>query len=620
MGDQKLPTYIDPATRAKFVNHLLNDLQALEQLLQNDRFETGVTRIGAEQEFCLVDEKWRPSLHAVPILENLQDPHFTTELAKYNLEINLDPFELQGDCFQQVENQLRQLLAQAKTKAAEFGDRILLTGILPSIGKNELVFDYMTPNPRYWALNNIIKQLRGRDIELHIRGVDELSITHDSVLFEACNTSFQMHLQINPHEFAQSYNWAQLIAAPVLGASTNSPLLLGRELWCETRIALFRQSIDLRASSYALKDQLARVTFGEQWTTGSVVDFYRNEIARYKIILAKALENDSLEKVQKGEIPKLEALALHNGTIYRWNRPCFGMGGGIPHLRIENRYIPSGPTVLDEMANFAFWTGLMMGRPERYNDLPNLMEFRDVKSNFIKAARNGKESVISWFGKNIPIKKLILTELLPMAREGLQKCQIDPADIQRLLGVIQDRVCGQNGSQWTITNYRKLRSVLKYDNALIHLTQAMHERMETERPVHEWDPITLPENPRGASVLVGHIMSRQLYTVSPSDIALLAFRIMEWKNIHHVPVEDAGGKLVGLLTATHINETTDPDALVSDIMKTHLITTKSTTPITKAMAVMAQYGIGCLPVCQGEQLVGILTQNDLKGYVDHPNT
>ena len=236
----------DKETRLEFIKHLLSDIKALELLVEQGLIESNIQRIGAEQEFCLVTDNWRPSKKGADILEAIDDSHFTTELARYNLEINLDPFELQGDCFSRVEHQLKTLLAKAKEAANKYDNKVVLTGILPTISKIELEFDYMTPQPRYWAMNKMMKAHKGTDFELRLRGVDELSIIHDTVLFEACNTSFQMHLQISPEDFIASYNWAMAISGPVLGICANSPLLLGRELWSENRIALFQQSIETR--------------------------------------------------------------------------------------------------------------------------------------------------------------------------------------------------------------------------------------------------------------------------------------------------------------------------------------------------------------------------------------
>ena len=287
MGDHIVGSTSKQDLRSSFITHLLNDVDALEYMLKNNMFETGITRIGSEQEFCLVNQNWRPSQLAEDILARIDDPHFTTELARYNLEINLDPIELKERCFSIVEQRLHAHLEKAKKVADQFDSKIILTGILPTISKKELELDFMTGSPRYAELNRMMRELRGGDFEMRLRGVDELSVRHDSVLFEACNTSFQIHLQIDPDEFSEHYNWSQAISGPILSVCNNSPLLLGRELWSETRIALFQQSIDTRNSSYSLRDQQGRVTFGNSWGSGSIADLYKNDIAQFKILLAK---------------------------------------------------------------------------------------------------------------------------------------------------------------------------------------------------------------------------------------------------------------------------------------------------------------------------------------------
>ncbi len=203
MGDLLAKSASDKAVKTQFIKHLLNDVKCLELMLEKNLIESGVSRIGAEQEFCLISKNWRPEKNADEILKAIDDPHFTNELARFNLELNLDPFELKGDCFDQVENQLRTMLKKAELKAAERDTQILLTGILPTISKTELSMEYMTPRPRYWSLNEMVKGMRGSDFQLHIKGVDELAITHDSVLMEACNTSFQLHLQADPEDFVE---------------------------------------------------------------------------------------------------------------------------------------------------------------------------------------------------------------------------------------------------------------------------------------------------------------------------------------------------------------------------------------------------------------------------------
>ena len=230
MGEQKVNRIAENIDRAEYVKHLLQDVKALEIMLDKNLFEKGITRIGAEQEFFLVDENWKPSNKALQVLEALDDPHFTTEIALYNLEVNLEPLKLGGDCFSQTQKTLVKFMNYAQDTAAKFNNRVLMTGILPTIRKSELMLDFITPRERYYALNDMLRGIRGSDFEVHLLGVDELDIKHDTVLFEACNTSFQTHLQIDPDDMVRSYNWSQMIAGPVLSVCCNSPLLLGSRI------------------------------------------------------------------------------------------------------------------------------------------------------------------------------------------------------------------------------------------------------------------------------------------------------------------------------------------------------------------------------------------------------
>ncbi|MCP4978811.1 MAG: CBS domain-containing protein [Maribacter sp.] len=614
---------IDGKSRAKFIRYLLDDIKALEIMLEKGLIEDDIVRIGAEQELCLVDRNWRPTKNATDILDALKDPHFTYEIARYNLEINLDPLELKDNCFTQMEEQLRTLLKNAMITADTFDTQVLLTGILPTIDLNELSMGFMSPSIRYELLNEAIKQIRKKDFELHIRGVDELSLNHDSVLFEACNSSFQLHLQIAPNDFAASYNWAQAISGPILGIAANSPLLLGRELWSETRIALFQQSTDTRSSTYSLRDKQARVTFGSAWVKDSIINIYKDDISRYEIIMNTAIEKNSLKELRSGNIPKLKALNLHNGTIYRWNRPCYGISDNKPHIRIENRYIPAGPTVLDEMANFAFWAGLMMARPTKFDDMPNQMDFLDIKDNFFMAARNGSNSVMHWMGATIPTRDLVTKELLPIAYKGLEKAGIDRADIERLLGVIKKRAKGFNGAEWNIRNYRSLKKKVKQDDALVTLTKSIYENQQTGLPVADWPMFEIKKGfeIEQNAFLVKHLMSSRLFIVNENDLADMATSIMQWKNIHHVPVVDDNHELCGLLTWSHMNahikEKSDTtDIKVSDIMVDHVIKVDPNTKIKKAIQLMQKHQIGCLPVVDEYRLAGIITKKDMVGQWD----
>lgn len=620
MGEQKVNRSFEEDRKSAFIKHLLEDVEALEYMLANDMIEKGITRIGAEQEFCLVSKDWRPANNNIEVLAQINDRHFTTELAKYNLEINLDPLELKKDSFSKMETQLSSLLDKASMVAGNNDVRILLTGILPTVSKTHLDIDYITPFDRYYALNEMLMGLRGSHFQLHLHGVDELSISHDSVLFEACNTSFQAHLQIDPNDFISSYNWSQAISGPIMGVCCNSPILLGRELWSETRIALFRQSIDTRNVSQALKDQLPRVSFGTNWAEGTVADIYKENISKYKIILSSEMKEESLEILKEGKIPSLKALNLHCGTIYPWNRACYGVGGGKPHLRIENRYLPAGPSVIDEMANFAFWVGVMVGRPHKYDNMPAAMDFREAKANFVKAARYGRDAIMRWDGYDYSVKKLIKKVLLPIAYNGLKTAGVDQEDTQRLLSVIDQRTRGNTGSKWIVSNYRRLNSQLKKDKSLRLITKSMYNNQRLGLPVHQWPDADETDPLKESSCFVSHIMSTRIFTVLENDLATLATSIMDWNQIHHVPVEDSKGNLTGVLTWSHATRFHrsggDKNLLVSDIMEKEIISVPSVTPIANAIAIMKQNEVGCLPITQNGELVGIVTIKDVIPY-DH---
>jgi CBS domain-containing protein len=619
MGQQQIRANTTLVDRKQFLRHLLNDVEALDYMIKHQLIETGVKRIGAEQEFCIVDKHFRPSVKGPDILNNIVDPHFTSELARYNLEINLDPIGLKGRCFSNMEKDLRNLLNKADEAAEKFDGNIVLTGILPSIGKEEVGMDFMTPNPRYYALGDIIKAIRGTDFELNIIGVDELILSHSNILFEACNTSFQIHLQVSPEDFVDKYNWAQMITGPVLAACTNSPLLFGRQLWSETRIALFQQSIDMRSKGKHLREKQQRVSFGDKWIQ-NITEIYKDDISRYTLLLTTDIERDSLDMLENGEIPKLKALSLHNGTIWKWNRPCYGVANNVAHLRIENRYIPSGPTVIDEMANMAFWIGLMEAVPESVKGNWHKYNFEVAKENFYKAATTGIQAGIVWEDKMYSAKELITQELIPLCKKGLRSCQVSENDIERYMNVIEERVNrGLTGSRWTVKSYRRLRQKLSREEAMVTLTHAMHKRRLTKRPVHTWK---LAETSEAKRFIINHdkvsgIMTTDLFTVREDDLVDLVARIMEWRKIRHIPVEDNHGKLLGLITSKTLekyqaNIDSYDLATAGEIMVTDLITISPDLDVKMAMLKMIDKKVGCLPVVDNGELVGIITDVDMK--------
>lgn len=617
MGNQKFSIAKDPESRKKFLKHLLHDVEAIDQMIREDMIEKGKRRVGAEQEFCIVDKYFKPSRNAPEILQKIDNPQFTSELARYNLEINLDPFELKGNCFKKMESQLRSLLKLADKAVSDSDEKIILTGILPSIDYRAVQINYLTPKPRYEALSRILSELRGGDFELNITGVDELILTHNNILFEACNTSFQCHYQVEPKDFADMYNWAQLISGPVLSICANSPLLIGKQLWAETRIPLFQQSIDTRGKGYHLRERQQRVTFGNRWIN-SVTDVYKNDIARHTILFMTEIEKDSLEDLKDGNIPSLDALSLHNGTLYKWNRPCYGVSGGIPHLRIENRYIPSGPTVEDEMANLTFWAGLMSNMPKNCKDIWCDTSFDDAKENFYKAAMWGIQSGMIWNGKLMPARDLILDLLLPRAEEGLKRLEVNDKDIKRNLSIIEERAGNYGtGSRWLIKSYRKLREKYDRDEASVALTAIMYNRRLSDKPVHKWESAALEEveDLNVAYDIVSNVMSTDLVTVNEHDLAEMVNKVMEWREIHHVPVEDNRGNLKGIITKKRLNSyladsSNDSLAVAADVMEPNPVTIGPNSDIKYAMLLMIDKGLSCLPVIEKNQLIGIITDRD----------
>ena len=386
------------------------------------------------------------------------DPRLTTEIARFNLEANLTPLGLSGNCFSQMESELNEVLARARNSANHFGADVLLAGILPTLRKSDLTLDNLTPSPRYQQLNDSVIKLRGGPFSIHIKGLDEINLTHDNIMMESCNTSFQIHFQVSPKEFASLYNMAQAITAPVLAAAVNSPLLFGHRLWQETRLALFQHSTDARSATQQARSHPTRVSFGDRWLDKSVLELFQEQVARFRMIMINEPSENPLSLLASGEIPQLTALRMHNGTIWPWNRACYGVANGIAHLRIENRALPSGPTVLDEIANTAFFAGLMLSLPDEYGEVSKIMSFDDAKTNFFAAARHGLNAQFNWVdGRSHAASTLILDHLLPLAHEGLKQANVDPADADRYLGVIEDRVrSGQTGSQWIMKSLNAL--------------------------------------------------------------------------------------------------------------------------------------------------------------------
>jgi CBS domain-containing protein/gamma-glutamyl:cysteine ligase YbdK (ATP-grasp superfamily) len=622
MGEHNVEQEVDQQKAQAFMKAVLDDLRALAFMIEHGRVESGVTRIGAEQEMFLIDRELRPAPLSLEVLEQAKDPRLTTEIARFNLEANLNPMLLTGACLSEMEQELNELISLVRKEAGAFNADVLLSGILPTLLKSDLTLENLTPSPRYRELDRGVIRLRGGPFAIHIKGLDELQLTHDNIMMESCNTSFQVHFQSNATDFVSHYNTAQAITAPVLAAAVNSPVLFGHRLWQETRVALFQHSTDARSRPQLARSQPTRVSFGDGWLEHSVIALFHDQVLRFRPIMITQADEDPFQVLARGEIPLLSALRMHNGTVWRWNRACYGVKDGIAHLRIENRALPAGPTVVDEIANAAFFAGLMLSLPGEYGDIAKRMNFDDAKSNFFRAARHGLDAQFNWIdGQSHTASSLVLDHLLPLARQGLRNASVSSTDVEKYLGIIEERVRSrQTGARWIMKSLEVIQDMGPKDISQRRLTAAMLSCQKQGEPVHRWPLIkaSAPDDWKQGFRTVGQFMSTDLFTVQPDDLIDLAASVMDWRHIRHVPVEDEAGRLVGLvshrglvhLLSAGVRQKALDVTTVREIMVTNPVTVSPSTPTLAAIEIMREQRVGCLPVVEGNQLVGIVTSYD----------
>ena len=622
MGDHNVEQIVDQKKAQAFMKALLEDLRALAFMLEDGRVESDVTRIGAEQEMFLIDRYLRPAPVSLEVLQQANDERLTTEIARFNLEANLTPLKLENNCFSRMQSELEELIDLARKAAATQDAEILLSGILPTLQKSDLTLDNLTPIARYHELDRGVIGMRGGPLSIHIKGLDELHLTHDNIMMESCNTSFQVHFQSNPKDFANHYNVAQAITAPVLAVAVNSPLLFGQRLWQETRVALFQHSTDERSRPQLARNQPTRVSFGDGWLKHSIVELFHDQITRFRPIMITQPDENPFQVLARGETPSLSALRMHNGTVWRWNRACYGVSEGVAHLRIENRALPSGPTIVDEIANAAFFIGLMAALPREYAEISRRMSFDDAKMNFFRAARHGLDAHFNWLdGESHSASSLILEQLLPFARHGLRASNVASDDIDKYLGIIEERArTRQTGAGWIMKSLTAMDGAICKDARQRKLTSAMLASQKEGQPIHRWPIIeaTGADEWEQGYRTVGQFMSRDLFTVSPDDLIDLAASVMDWRHIRHVPVEDRDGRLIGLVTHRSLLRTisngtranVEGSITVRDVMIENPLTVTPSTSSLEAIEVMRSKRIGCLPVIEGDQLVGIVTSYD----------
>ncbi|MDI1464179.1 glutamate--cysteine ligase [Catellatospora sp. KI3] len=487
MGQEVSQQSFTRPERERYRQKVRRCLDVFAMMLNDFTFDSDYPMTGLEIELNLVDPDHRPTMCNDEVLEDLGDPYFQLELGRFNLELNVPPRLIAGDGLAQYEQQIAASLRNAGTHARNHDASVLTIGILPTLTTEHTVANNLSTSGRYRILNEEILAARGEQIGLDIRGVERLKVHTDSIAPEAACTSLQFHLQVSPADFAAYWNASQVISALQVAVGANSPFLFGHHLWDETRIALFEQATDTRPDELKAQGVRPRVWFGERWVT-SIFDLFEENVRYFPPLLPIMDDEDPLAVVRDGGVPRLAELRLHNGTIYRWNRPVYDIMAGRPHLRVENRVLPAGPTVVDMLANGAFYYGLVRSFAEDDRPIWTQLPFSVAQDNFHAAARRGIAAPAWWPRRGeIRITDLVL-ELLPRAAAGLDQYGVDPAERDRLLGIIAQRcLLGRNGATWQIQTVRALEQQgLSRPEALRRMVGRYAELQQSNEPVHTW--------------------------------------------------------------------------------------------------------------------------------------
>jgi len=488
MGKDVSESTFTSADRMRYRQKVRRCLDTFALMLDDFGFDADAPTTGLEIEINLVDRVYQPAMRNADILDTLADPYYQSELGQYNLELNVPPRLIGADGFVAYEKQLLASLARTDDKAAEHDASLVLIGILPTLTTEHAILDNLSLNPRYRVLNEQILNARGEYISLDIRGTDHLKLQTESIAPEAACTSVQFHLQVAPESFANYWNAAQAISALQLAVGANSPFLFGHQLWHETRIALFKQATDTRPDELRAQGVRPRVWFGERWIT-SIFDLFEENVRYFPALLPICDEEEPLQVLHSGGVPHLGELRLHNGTVYRWNRPVYDVMNGRPHLRVENRVMPAGPTIVDMMANAALYYGLVRHFAEQDRPIWTQLSFSAAEDNFHAAARRGIAAPVSWprIGE-VRATDLLLDVLLANAAEGLDGFGVDAAVSNHLLGIIEQRcLTGRTGATWQIDCVRAAeRRGATRDEALREMLVKYIELSHTNQPVHTW--------------------------------------------------------------------------------------------------------------------------------------
>ncbi|MFI1868986.1 glutamate--cysteine ligase [Streptomyces jumonjinensis] len=499
MGEKVVAGGFELSDRQRYRRKLQQCLAGLARLLAEKRFDRPRNLMGMEIELNLAGSDGLPRMMNAEVLERIASHDFQTELGMFNLEVNIVPHRISGRVLDQLAEELRAGLGYAHRKANEVGAGIVMIGILPTLAQDDLVSANLSDVDRYVLLNDQIVAARGEDFALDIDGVEQLSCTSASIAPEAACTSVQLHLQVTPARFADVWNAAQAVAAVQVAVGANAPFLFGKELWRESRPPLFQQATDTRPPELQAQGVRPRTWFGERWVD-SAYDLFEENLRYFPALLPICDdEEDPLRIIDEGGVPRLQELVLHNGTVYRWNRPVYGVADGVPHLRVENRVLPAGPTVTDVIANAAFYYGLVRSLADESRPVWSRLPFEAAAENFDNACRHGIDAELQWPrpGRTgvtrVPAVKLVRDELLPLAAAGLDAWNVEPADRDRYLGVIEERCRRRvNGASWQADTYhRALEAGLEREAALAAMTRRYCTLMHEGNPVHTW-PVGFP--------------------------------------------------------------------------------------------------------------------------------
>ncbi|HEX6921784.1 MAG TPA: hypothetical protein VF314_16325 [Actinomycetes bacterium] len=463
---------------------------ALRRMVAEGFFDTAADTCGLEVELDLVDPLGRPRQINDKVLAALGRSDFQVELGRFNIELNVEPRPVHGGVLRALEDELAAVLDEVSATAAPLGARAISVGTLPTLHADDLTARYLSSNPRYSVLDVAMSEHRGHPVVVDISGRERLWLQTDSIAVQSAATSLQVHLRVSPTDFPRFYNAAQAVAPAQVAAGANSAYLLGRQLWHETRIALIEQSLDIRSAS-APADEPPRTWAGNRWAS-SAVDLLADNVRLFAPLLGVVDAEDPLAELDAGRVPSLHELRLHNGTVWRWNRPVYDVQHGHPQLRIENRVLPSGPTAADMAANTALFLGLVRAVADDAQPVSVRMPFGLVPVDLVAAARLGLGATLHWPGprrvESLPARGLLLDVLLPLAADGLDRWGVAPADRDEYLGLVADRVrSGRTGAVWQVATVSGLEARGWHrEGALREMVRRYVDNARTREPVHRW--------------------------------------------------------------------------------------------------------------------------------------